>query len=173
MSGSLYFTDKEGVSHYAPSMQTKEEIDQYLDYFRTNLLSLQEANEQLIQERDDLWAAYQQREKNATADALYKFYSDNFEYGFPVMKDEAKAIQKWEDHHDEVQHNNKNHDHGTIGGGFTYEFSRSSIGVFGRVVCPTCQTKARAAAIKDGKFNSDLYNNYMEQHYATFYFQEP
>ena len=178
MADWLHSLNEKNETVLVPCLYTEEEFTKYLNTLKVNFSSLVETNKKLLKENEELKERLTQKiTPNSMQIDDVKFFfpdsDDNTAYNFPITKEEAKAIREWEDRHDEVQHNNKNHDHGTIGGGFTYKFSRSSIGVFGCVVCPTCQAKARAAAIKDGKFNFDLYDNYMEQHYATFYFQEP
>lgn len=65
---------------------------------------------------------------------------DNLKYGFPISENEHESIQAWIKNHDEEKHgadykNGKYRNSGAIGGAYTYEFTPTSIGTFGRVRC--------------------------------------
>lgn len=53
---------------------------------------------------------------------------------FLITPEENKEINKWIDKHVKEKHNN-NHYAGTIGGRFTYQFTSTSIGEVGEIVC--------------------------------------
>lgn len=60
--------------------------------------------------------------------------------GFPISKEEEKLIEEWKRKHESEAHNvNTEHDRmlfgGCCGGTYTYQFTPTTIGVFGSVIC--------------------------------------
>lgn len=94
--------------------------------------------------------------------------------GFPITEEEKEAIYNWSKEHDEKEHKNPRDYHGTIGGGFDYVFTPTSIGTVGVCVCKTCERRAYAAAFSDPMigYNRDKYKEYMKKHNGEFIFQD-
>lgn len=94
--------------------------------------------------------------------------------GFPITAKEKEAIYNWSKEHDKKEHKNPRGYHGTIGGGFDYVFTPTSIGTVGVCVCKTCERRAYAAAFSDPMigYNRDKYREYMKKHNGEFIFQD-
>ena len=94
--------------------------------------------------------------------------------GFPITAKEKEAIYNWSKEHDKKEHKNPRGYHGTIGGGFDYVFTPTSIGTVGVCVCKTCERRAYAAAFSNPKigYNRDKYREYMKKHNGEFIFQD-
>ena len=104
---------------------------------------------------------------------------EDYRRGFPITKEESDDINKWKKNHDATEHNNASGYHGTIGGGYTYEFVPTSIGSFGTCFCNICKNKAIIAgatadtpAAKKNGFDKEVYNDYLEKHNGSFDFQD-
>ena len=104
---------------------------------------------------------------------------EDYRRGFPVTKEESDNITKWKKNHDATEHGNADGYHGTIGGGYTYEFLPTSIGSFGTCFCNICKYKAMIAgatadtpAAKKIGFDKEVYNDYLEKHNGSFDFQD-
>lgn len=94
--------------------------------------------------------------------------------GFPITEEEKEAIYNWSKEHDKKEHKNPRGYHGTIGGGFDYVFTPTSIGTVGICVCKTCERRAYAAAFSNPTigYNRDKYREYMKKHNGEFIFQD-
>ena len=55
-------------------------------------------------------------------------------YVFTVSADRVEKIRKWKKQHEKEKHNGNSYA-GAIGGRYTYEFTPTSIGEFGRIRC--------------------------------------
>lgn len=55
-------------------------------------------------------------------------------YVFTVNADRVEKIRKWKEQHEKEKHNGSSYA-GAIGGRYTYEFTPTSIGEFGRIRC--------------------------------------
>lgn len=104
---------------------------------------------------------------------------EDYRRGFPITKEESDNIYKWKKNHDATEHGNADGYHGTIGGGYTYEFLPTSIGSFGTCFCNICKYKAMIAgatadtpAAKKIGFDKEVYNDYLEKHNGSFDFQD-
>jgi len=92
-----------------------------------DMRSLVERNEALLQENERLRTEV----KKMRAD---------LRRGFPITEEESKQIHDWIRKHNEEKHGadyakKKYRYTGTIGGAFTYEFTPTSIGTIGTVIC--------------------------------------
>lgn len=159
-------------------------------------------NVPLLQDEEDIAEAFESIQKSilwhkGTADALREkvnyLESENYKdeelhdmktrlqqmqedywRGFPISKNEEKAVIAWQRNHDETEHDNYKHYHGSTGGGYIYEFVPTSLGTFGTCICSTCRTKAnRAASLSWNEYRSEEYHKYMKEHDGEFEFQEP
>ncbi len=92
--------------------------------------------------------------------------------GFPITAKEKEAIHNWSKNHDKKEHKNPRGYHGTIGGGFDYVFTPTSIGTIGMCVCGACQKRAYTEAFATGTFDREKYNKYMNEHDGQFIFQD-
>ena len=55
-------------------------------------------------------------------------------YVFTVNADQVEKIREWKEQHEKEKHNGNSYA-GAIGGRYTYEFTPTSIGEFGRIKC--------------------------------------
>jgi hypothetical protein len=106
-----------------------KEINEYKD---TRIKALEDENKKLKDEH------YKNEELQKLVEAN-KRLSDEMKYGFPITEEENEAITKWRTAHIKKKHwDSKNKcpkSQGAIGGGFTYEFIPTSIGVIGTIKC--------------------------------------
>ena len=121
---------------------------------------------------------YKDEELQKMKTQLEKIQED-YRRGFPITKEESDEIYEWKKNHDVTEHGNKDSYHGTIDGGYTYEFVPTSIGSFGTCFCNICKNKAMIAgatantpAAKKNGFDKEVYNDYLEKHNGAFDFQD-
>lgn len=93
--------------------------------------------------------------------------------GFPITKQEQKAIKEWEDQHWTNQHNAPTLDarlakQGVSGGSFYYKFVPTSIGTSGTICCSACMERAR----RDSGNNRNRFRKLIKEYDAEFEFQE-
>ena len=75
--------------------------------------------------------AYKDEELQKMKSELDEMRND-YNLGFPISKEEHKQIKNWMTEHNKCHSNS-----GAIGGGYTYCFTPTSIGIIGTVKC-TC-----------------------------------
>lgn len=88
--------------------------------------------------------AYKDSELDCMKKELEKTKEDLYR-GFPISEKEEKAIEEWRLKHEAEAHGRKTLEqrlaaHGAIGGGYTYVFTPTSIGVVGEVKCSCGET---------------------------------
>ena len=144
---------KESILWYKSMADTLREKVNYLESENYKDEELQNMKAQLEKIQEDYWR------------------------GFPITKEESDDITKWKKNHDATEHGNADSYHGTIGGGYTYEFIPTSIGSFGTCFCRICKNKAIIAgatadtpAAKKNGFDKEVYNDYLEKHNGSFDF---
>lgn len=133
------------------------------------------SNEEIRNLRAELSALKEEKWKDEELQKMQsqlKAARSDMNRGFPITKDELEQINKWKKLHDTEIHNNPDGYHGTVGGGYTYEFYPTGIGTFASCYCNTCREKARRLAYTNGDFDSKVYNDYIKSHNAECSFQE-
>lgn len=111
------------------TLEAREDTEKYL-------------REELQKARDEAYASDEMQQmkaelKEAKAD-LYR--------GFGISEEESKAIAEWQRKHDAEVHGldtdmKRLHAGGAIGGGYSYEFTPTSIGVVAICKCHRCKGK--------------------------------
>lgn len=174
MSGWFYKNDKR-----IDILASENDIDNYLETIKYNLLKNEQTIKALREENSEIKAeTYRDEELQRMKEELDGIRSE-MRLGFPMSQEERNEVYEWQKSHDAEEHNNPKSYHGAIGGGYTYEFSPTSIGTFGSCICGACRWKAMIAgatadtpAAKKNGFDKGVYNQYMEDHNGVFDFQE-
>lgn len=136
------------------------------------IAELKDENERLKAENYKDEELAKMREEVKAAEEEKKKVLDDYYRGFPISKEEKDSIYEWQKQHDVEEHGNKSGYHGAIGGGFSYRFVPTSIGVVGQCLCGTCELRAYEEACKEGKYDRKAYEKYMEDHNGRITFQD-
>jgi len=131
--------------------QSLEDIKIAFDQQEQAIIKLREENKQLRDEhfKDKELKKMKEKLKEAEADCSR---------GFPISIDELRLITEWYARHIQNKHNGSSYC-GTIGGGYTYTFAPTSIGIIGTCYCSSCKTKADEEYreyLKENNINSDI-----------------
>ena len=113
--------------------QTLDAIKREFDSQNARIIYLQNQNKKLKEEH------YKDTELQKMKEELERVRADMYR-GFPISAEEEKRIKEWQDKHDAEVHGLKTLKErvragGCIGGRYSYEFVRTSIGVIGIVKC--------------------------------------
>ena len=121
---------------YRSSKDVAEMFAEILDNYESNektIERLREKNKEFKNEAyKDSELASMKKELDTIRDDLYR--------GFPISKEEKENIEKWRLKHETEVHGRDTLEkrltaHGAIGGGYTYVFTPTSIGVVGEFKC--------------------------------------
>lgn len=137
-------------------LSSKEIIDNILNlenYYQERIKSLKEDNIQLQDEyyKDERLSILKKERDDAIAAARN---------GFSIPQEEYDKAIKWRQQHEHNQHGIPEGEHGAIGGGYTFSFSPTSIGIFAVYTCENCNRKARINAKGDEKLYQKLLKEY-------------
>lgn len=118
-----------------PLKECFQSIEQHIKRVEDRNLTLAAMNESLKNEH------YKDAEIQRLQNVI-KVQKEEMDRGFPISEEDFSKIQEWIQKHDEEVHGANYAEHkyrhaGAIGGSYTYEFTPTSIGTFGRVKC-TC-----------------------------------
>ena len=125
--------------------EIKYQIEETLEYAR----NLEDKNKEL---EDAHWKDDKLQEMKKKYDRAMADYNR----GFPITEDETLAINNWRKNRINKMHNGSPGS-SAIGGGWTYKFTPTSIGVIGSVCCESCYHNMK----KELGFESN-YNGYTE-----------
>ena len=138
---------------------SKEIIDNILNlenYYQGRIESLKKTNEKLQDEHyKDEQLTILKKERD---DALMAARN-----GFSIPQEKYDKAMEWRQQHEHNQHDVPLEEyayHGAIGGGYTFSFSPTSIGVFATYTCENCNRKARNVSQGDEKFYQKLLKAY-------------
>ena len=162
----------DGMGGLCPVLSSEKAIDEHLNAIKRNLLSKEDTiaylREELKKAKDEAYAAEEmtrmKEELDRTRKDLYR--------GFPIDEDEDEQVRDWQRRHETLYHKNPKGYHGAIGGGYTYKFYPTSIGVIGTCYCDICHREATIAAVKDGKYDSKAYQDRLAELNGSFVFQD-
>ena len=161
----------DGMGGLCPVLSSEKAIDEHLNAIKRNLLSKEETiaylREELKKTKDE---AYASEEMTRMKEELDKTRKDLYR-GFPISEDENKHIRDWQCRHEALYHKKPKGYQKAIGGGYTYEFYPTSIGVIGTCYCDICHRKATIAAVKDGKYDPEAYRDKLAESNGSFVFQ--
>ena len=162
----------DGIGGLRPILSSEKAIDEYLNTIKRNLLSKEDTiaclREELKKAKDEAYASEEMTRMKEELDRARK----SLYRGFPIDEDEDKHIRDWQHRHETLYHKNPKGYHGATGGGYTYKFYPTSIGVIGTCYCDICHHKATIAAIKDGKYDSKAYQDKLAELNGSFVFQD-
>ena len=162
----------DGIGGLRPILSSEKAIDEYLNTIKRNLLSKEDTiaclREELKKAKDEAYASEEMTRMKEELDRARK----SLYRGFPIDEDEDKHIRDWQHRHETLCHKNPKGYHGATGGGYTYKFYPTSIGVIGTCYCDICHHKATIAAIKDGKYDSKAYQDKLAELNGSFVFQD-
>lgn len=103
-----------------------ESIENILQTLQERFSRQEKEIELLRQENANLKSGIWQKEEMARLKYEYDKMKEDYHRGFPISKEEQSMI-------DEFMRKHKGY-YGTIGGGFTYQFNPTSIGVSGTII---------------------------------------
>lgn len=162
----------DGMGGLCPVLSSEKAIDEHLNTIKRNLLSKEETiaylREELKKAKDE---AYVSEEMTRIKEELDKTRKDLYR-GFPISENESKHIRDWQCRHETLYHKNPKGYHGAIGGGYTYKFYPTSIGVIGTCYCDICHREATIAAVKNGKYDPEAYRDKLAELNGSFVFQD-
>ena len=161
-----------GMWGLCPVLSSEKAIDEHLNAIKRNLLSKEDTiaclRKELKKAKDEAYASEEmtrmKEELDRARESLYR--------GFPIDEDEDEHIRDRQHRHETLYHKNPKGYHGAIGGGYTYKFYPTSIGVIGTCYCDICHREATIAAIKDGKYDSKAYQDKLAELNWSFVFQD-
>ena len=138
------------------SKEIVEEIFNLENYYQERIKSLKEDNIQLQDEyyKDERLSILKKERDDAIAAA---------HNGFSIPQEEYDKAIAWRQQHEHNQHGAPKGEyayHGAIGGGYTFSFHPTSIGVFTICTCENCNRKARVNAKGDEKLYQKLSKEY-------------
>lgn len=162
----------DGKGGLCPVLSSEEGINEYLNAIKRNLLSKEDTiaylREELKKAKDETYASEEmtrmKEELDRTRKSMYR--------GFPIEEDEDEHIKDWQHRHETLYHKNPKGYHGAIGGGYTYKFYPTSIGVVGTCYCDICHREATIAAVKDGRYDTENYLKRLKELDGSFAFQD-
>ena len=162
----------DGMGGLCPILSSEPAIDEHLNTIKRNLLSKEDTiaylRKELKKAKDEAYASEEmtrmREELDRTRKSIYR--------GFPIDEDEDEHIKDWQSRHETLYHKNLKGYHGAIGGGYTYKFYPTSIGVIGTCYCDICHREATIAAVKDGKYDSKAYMDKLTELNGSFVFQD-
>lgn len=161
----------DGRGGLCPVLSSEEGIDEYLNAIKRNLLSKEDTiaylREELKKAKDEAYASEEMTRMKEEFDRI----RSNLYRGFPINEDEDENIKNWQKRHEILCHMNPKGYRGATGGGYTYEFYPTSIGVVGTCYCDICNREATIAAVKDGKYDAKNYLKRLKELDGSFTFQ--
>lgn len=162
-----------------PLLSDEEDIAEAFESIQKSILWYKKDANRLREKVNYLESENYKDEELQNMKAQLEKIQENYWRGFPITKEESDNIHKWKKNHDATEHGNKDSYHGTIGGGYTYEFIPTSLGTFGTCYCSICKNKAMIAgatantpAAKKIGFDKEVYYDYLEKHNGSFDFQD-
>ena len=123
---------------------SNQELYNMLDAIKETLEAREDVEQNLrkalAKARDEAYASDEMQQMKAE---LEKAKRDLYR-GFGISEEEMEKISKWQEEHEAKVHNLKTlkqraFSGGAIGGGYTYEFIPTSIGVIGTCKCNRCK----------------------------------
>ena len=126
------------------------------NYYQERIESLKETNKQLQDEhyKDEQLSILKKERDDAIVAARN---------GFSIPQEEYDKAMKWRQQHEHNQHGVPKGEyayHGAVGGGYSFSFTPTSIGVFAICTCENCNRKARTNAKGDEKLYQKLLKEY-------------
>lgn len=122
-----------------------KQLNEAFQTIQDNIERLKRDNQMLREENNKLHdEIYKDNELNKMKTELDNLKKEYYR-GFPISEDEQKQIIEWRKKHEAEVHNCYTLDDrlrrgGTVGGGYTYEFIPTSIGIVGIIKC-SCGAK--------------------------------
>lgn len=150
----------------------KEDLEGLFRCIEANILVKQKENEELWEELKRVKSEAYKDEEIAKLKEQADEYWEQLRYGFGVTKEEHDKVYQWQKNHDATEHNNLKGYHGVSGGGYSYMFYPTSIGVFWHCECDICKRKAMDAAYATGAFDKNAYAQYMKVHNGKIEFDD-
>lgn len=142
----------------------------------------EEANKQLRAANATLKSETYAQDEVARMEKRYKEMQEDYYRGFPISKEEDKAIAAWQKAHTENIHNAKTPQQklaleGVSGGRWSFIFVPTSLGISGVCRCGSCYSKAMKtyeAYLKENnkRYDYDKMREFIAAEDAEFEFQE-
>lgn len=163
-------------SHYKGEMydviDSEEDLKGLFHCIEANLMSKKNLADKLRAELEAMKEETYRDEEVARLNAQIAKLREEAYYGFTVTKAESDRVQEWRQKHDTEVHKNPKGYHGVSGGGYTYKFYPTAIGTFWNCTCDTCHRKALDVAYASGKYDAQVYKEYMESHGGKIEFDD-
>ena len=144
------------------------EVFEWLDIIKNKYTQKNKIIEKLREDIDILKKeTYKDEKLNQMKNELEKMKEEYYR-GFPISKEKKEQINQWKINHENAYHGGYPCYHGAAGGGYTYEFYPTGIGVFGNCICGSCKSKA----FNEAKGDNEIYRKLLKQYDAVFNFQQ-
>lgn len=130
---------------------------------REHINAVYERNQYLEEENKELKSTSFTDKRIAELQEQINKLEDKLSRGFSITKEEEEQVQAWMKEHSAKEHNNPSNYHGAIGGGYSYIFMPTSIGLIWSCRCDACYKKA---------LSSSNPNDYLKSHNGEIIFDD-